>query len=827
MTERTMRAESAIEVAGLSKIYRVYDRPIDVIWEAVSGRPRHREFHALNNVSLNIRRGEVVGLIGSNGAGKSTLLKILAGTLDRTAGDVNIRGKVSAILELGTGFNPDLTGRENIRLGGMCLGMSRDEIDAKTDSIIEFSGVRDFIDQPFKTYSSGMQSRLTFSTAMSLDPDIFIVDEALATGDAVFVQKCVRRIKDICKSGSTVLLVSHGTSLLGQLCHRCVWLDAGQVRMVGAPIEVIRAYDLFVHQQLDDGAGRIETMEVEPQTASETYSSVTDAEVLPDPQQRIVYRVGPIVIDKVEMLDGEGTAKPQFSSEDVLRVRVSYHCDGEIPNETLGMAIAINRQEDLVCATQCFTQNLEPGETPESYDRMAHRVRPGESGVIEARLSPLQLRRGKYWLSVGLLANVPTNWSFYDYHHFGYELVVGPSQREFASVFYPNVAWRHTPMERKAILGPPASFPLAAVASGPDDYQPQYPTLRAEIEDICFVQGGYPNGWPMHDDCPCCGSTQIRPHFDKYGMSHWICRPCEFVFVNPYPPDEILTRLYDGAYYTGVRRHVEEPRARSGHEDASMSVAAVHLEPIIDYVRARRTQGVWLDVGGGIGSFAASVRRNLPGFRVMLSELNRESIRFAREEYNLDVVEGSLVELRERGVRADVISLVAVLEHVAKPLQFLRELRDLLEPGGLLIANVPRFSRLNRYLSLGSNANVCPPFHLSLFDEDNLKLLFGRVGGLGGVDMWTGGERTFSMLDFVSFGDHFDLQVPTEPTTSIRNLQLQGYTEREQRFLNYLSEGDREFAQELAAIDGLMLLTAVASRDAKSLVMPPPYRAAG
>lgn len=234
--------EIAIRVSHLSKMYKIYSRPADMLWELVTAKPRFRPFWALTDISFDVPRGRVVGIMGRNGAGKSTLLKIISGTLDKTSGDVFVNGRISSILELGTGFNREYTGRQNVYLGGLLVGMTREEVNRKMDWIIEFSELKSVIDQRFKTYSTGMQARLTFSTAVCIEPDILIIDEALSVGDAKFARKCYGKIEEFREAGHTILLVSHDINTISTFCDHAILLENGEIFDQGAPYYISQVY---------------------------------------------------------------------------------------------------------------------------------------------------------------------------------------------------------------------------------------------------------------------------------------------------------------------------------------------------------------------------------------------------------------------------------------------------------------------------------------------------------------------------------------------------------------------------------------------------------
>jgi lipopolysaccharide transport system ATP-binding protein len=238
---------AAIDVNGLTKTFPVYRTPSDMFLEFVTGRQRHAEFVALDNVSFEVERGQVLGIVGRNGAGKSTLLKIITGTMMPTRGSLLTNGRVSAILELGVGFHNEYSGRENIYIAALCRGMKRPEIQKKIDKIIEFSELDAFIDRPLKTYSTGMQARLAFSVAIAVDSEILIVDEALSVGDAKFQKKCFSHFEQYRDGGGTILFVTHAHHLIQSICDRALYLDKGAMRLAGLPKDVIGLYlqDLF------------------------------------------------------------------------------------------------------------------------------------------------------------------------------------------------------------------------------------------------------------------------------------------------------------------------------------------------------------------------------------------------------------------------------------------------------------------------------------------------------------------------------------------------------------------------------------------------------
>lgn len=247
-----MKNDLAVEAVNLTKIYKLYEKPINRFRESISltGKSYHSDFYALKDINFEINKGDSFGIIGKNGSGKSTLLKIITGVLTPSSGKINVNGRVAALLELGAGFNPELSGLENIYFNGTLSGATRSEMDDKLEEIISFADIGTFINQPVKVYSSGMFARLAFAVAVNINPDILIVDEALSVGDIRFQQKCLRKMKSFQESGKTILFVSHDTSVVENLCNKALWLETGIINAIGSSTEVCKKY--FSHMATDE-----------------------------------------------------------------------------------------------------------------------------------------------------------------------------------------------------------------------------------------------------------------------------------------------------------------------------------------------------------------------------------------------------------------------------------------------------------------------------------------------------------------------------------------------------------------------------------------------
>jgi lipopolysaccharide transport system ATP-binding protein len=318
-----MQAQNfAIEAHNVGKEYKIYSDPRDRLRELWGGAPRHQIVRALDGVNLLVKPGEVLGIIGRNGAGKSTLLKVITGVTPPTSGYVRRSGKVSAILELGVGLNPDLSGYDNVRFGALCRGMAAAEIDERIDDIIDFSELREIIDRPFKTYSSGQQSRLLFSIAIAPVNPILIIDEALAAGDVLFQEKCFRRMKELASGGRTVLFVSHSLSLVQQLCTRAMLLHNGRVVCDGDTALVTRDYDRILADE------RSRSTDIPPAVSQAAPVSFGDRSDGPS-------------VTSLALRNEAGEEVTTLHSGEVYRVALVCRSEREIPHLIAGFSISL------------------------------------------------------------------------------------------------------------------------------------------------------------------------------------------------------------------------------------------------------------------------------------------------------------------------------------------------------------------------------------------------------------------------------------------------------------------------------------------------------
>ncbi len=420
-----MKDTYPVVINNVTKIYRKWDRAkkfLTIKSALLRGElfntlmdNNSKVFHALHGIDYKVKKGITLGIIGRNGSGKSTLLKIIAGITKPAEGFVRTSGKVTALLELGAGFHPEISGRENIFINGIMLGLSKKELTEKFDEIVEFSELEDFIDAPVKTYSSGMYMRLAFSVAINVNPDILLIDEVLAVGDSSFTSKCLERIKQLKQLGKTIIFVSHGLQTVEMLCDEVMWLDRGKLINAGKPREIIEEYMLKMAEEEEERITAVQkksSKELDNHKALKVYEEShkdTDKKYLvevishPDstnPFVRKRWGSREAEITNVEILDREGRTRWVIKTGEDITIRMHYKTEKAIDKPVIG--IGIYRIDDLcIFATNTMLDKIEIKDI-------------SGSGYIDMPISPLDLLANIYFLDVA----IHTEEGFpYDYHY--------------------------------------------------------------------------------------------------------------------------------------------------------------------------------------------------------------------------------------------------------------------------------------------------------------------------------------------------------------------------------------------------------------------------
>ncbi len=387
--------EIAIRVEDISKMYKLYDKPSDRFKEALglTKEKKYHEHYALNHVNFDVKKGETVGIIGTNGSGKSTILKIITGVLNPTGGNLTVNGRISALLELGAGFNMEYTGIENIYLNGTMMGFSREEIDSRMESILQFADIGDFVYQPVKTYSSGMFVRLAFAVAINIDPEILIVDEALSVGDVFFQVKCYHKFEEFKKMGKTILFVSHDLGSISKYCDRVILLNKGEKIAEGAPKEIVDMYkQVLVEQE--------EVRDVPDSKRVEEYKAGAWKEKMEINPNYIDYGEKAAEIIDFAIVDdrGEITSNIQKDSDFVIKFKVQFHRDIEEPIFAFTIK---DLQGTEVTGTNTMYENISTGT-----------VKAGEIRTVEFK-QRMNLQGRNYLLALGCVGFSENKFSVY------------------------------------------------------------------------------------------------------------------------------------------------------------------------------------------------------------------------------------------------------------------------------------------------------------------------------------------------------------------------------------------------------------------------------
>ena len=373
--------DTAIKVEDVHKKFKVYYDKGHTFKEKILFRNRNRyeERWVLNGISFDVKKGEAIGLIGHNGCGKSTLLKLMTKIIYPDKGSISINGRISSLIELGAGFHPDMSGRENIYTNASIFGLTRKEIDSKLDTIIEFSELEEFIDNPVRTYSSGMYTRLAFSVAIHVNAEVLLIDEILAVGDAGFQAKCFEKLREIKASGTTIVIVSHSLSQIEQICERSIRIDEGKIRLMGSPTDVHPKYMEYMGQRS------------KPVTEAHNQAEKGDNSQTDDKIAEVV---------KAEMTDENGNPKSKFMTGEKAVLKIYYRAKPSEVDKDCLIGLPLLRTDKVIC----YGTNTQREHIKE--------IKLNEEGVIICEIEKLNLVAGSYWFDIAIRSG---NMFAYDY----------------------------------------------------------------------------------------------------------------------------------------------------------------------------------------------------------------------------------------------------------------------------------------------------------------------------------------------------------------------------------------------------------------------------
>ena len=385
-----MKPENAIEVNHVTKSFKVYLDKGRTLKEKIlfQNRRKYERRTVLDGISFEVKKGEAIGLIGQNGCGKSTTLKLLTRIMYPDSGTIEMAGRVSSLIELGAGFHPDMSGRQNIYINASIFGLSRKEIDARLNDIISFSELEEFIDNPVRTYSSGMYMRLAFSVAINVDADILLIDEILAVGDANFQAKCFNKLREIKASGTTIVIVSHSLGQIEQICERSIWIQDGKIRAEGIPYEIHPMYLDYMGQKRQDIKEQEKKREKETISEHSETKSMDNALSTNDDKKKQRWGNGNARITNIALYDAEHNEKYVYKTGESFTLHVSYNVEKEVMDADFG--IGIFRSDGL----QCYGTNTRIEKFPQ-FDL-------NENGEFRIELKNISLLPGVYWIDLAI-----------------------------------------------------------------------------------------------------------------------------------------------------------------------------------------------------------------------------------------------------------------------------------------------------------------------------------------------------------------------------------------------------------------------------------------